>query len=59
MRNLQSTNDAVKSESQSLKAHSYSNIPGGERYYPDEYCKKILEMKVGEGVKSEGTRLKR
>ena len=52
MRKVKSANDAVKSESQSLKAHSYSNIPGGERYSPDEDCKSILEMKLGEGVKS-------
>ena len=56
MRKVQSANDAVKSESQSLKAHSYSNIPGGERYSAAEYCKRILEMKGGEGVKSEGKR---
>ena len=47
MRKVQSANDAVKSESQSLKAHSYSNIPGGERYYAAEDCKRILEMKGG------------
>ena len=54
MRKVQSANDAVKSESQSLKAHSYSNIPGGERYSAAENCKRILEMKGGEGVKPEG-----
>ena len=59
MSKVQSSNDAVKSESQSLKAHSYRNIPGGERYSAAEYCKRILEMKGGEGVKSEGKRLKR
>ena len=59
MRKVQSANDAVKSESQSLKAHSYSNIHGGERYSAAEYCKSILEMKGGGGVKSEGGRLKR
>ena len=47
MRKVQSTNDAVKPESQILKAHSHSNIPGGERYYAAEDCKRILEMKGG------------
>ena len=54
MSKVQSANDAVKSESQSLKAHSYSNIPGSERYSAAEYCKIILEIKGGEGVKYEG-----
>ena len=54
MRKVQSANDAVKYESKSLKAHSYSNIPGGERYSAAEDFKSILEMKGGEGVKSEG-----
>ena len=56
---MQSANDAVKSESQSLKAHSYRNIPGGEIYSAAEDCKMILEIKGEEGVKSEGKRLKR
>ena len=42
-----------------MKAHSYINIPGGERYSAAEDCKRILEMKEGEGVKSEGEILKR
>ena len=54
MRKMQSANDAVESESQSLKAHSYRNIPGGERYSAAEDCKRIIEMKGGEGVKYEG-----
>ena len=58
MRKVQSTNDAVKSESQSLKAQSYSNIPGGKRYSAAEDCKRILEIKGGEGVKSDGKILK-
>ena len=59
MSKVQSSNDAVKSESQSVKAHAYRNIPGGERYSAAEDWKSILEMKGGEGVKSEGERLKR
>ena len=59
MKKVQSANDAVKSESQSLKAHSYINIPGGEIYSAAEYFKRVLEMKEGEGVKSEEEKLKR
>ena len=59
MRKVQSANDAVKSESKSLKAHSYSNITGGERYSSAEDCKSVLQMKGGKGVQSEGKRLKR
>ena len=58
-RKVQSANDAVRSESQSLKAQSYINIPGGEIYSADEDCKRILDMKGGEGVNSEGKISKR
>ena len=43
----------------SLKAHTFTSVSGQERHSPDEDCKRILEMDILEGVKSEMKREKR